>query len=442
LLKLEDFILNLNWDELPEKTRQITRRCVLDALGCAVAGSRCQNLSAQVETILGQNQAGNCPIWGTDHSLQPGWAIFFNAQTAAYFDLDDGHRRAQGHPGASIIPVALTTALQLGRSGKDFLAAVVIGYEVAIRSALVMRSLGGPRKGSGGWTGVGAAAAAARLLGCSGEQVLNAIGLAEYYAPQAPQDRSVTFPSEMKEGIPWGAYTGYHSALLAAGGFSGMRPHLADASFSADLSMIYEIEKTYFKQYACCRWAHPALDGLKLMLAENRGGIENIREIRVHTFEKALLMERSNPASSMEAIYSIPYALGCFLVHGTLDPEQHSRENRQDPKIRALANRVKMLADPELTARFPEHCLQRIEVDFKPGETYRGPLLSAQGDPDKPYNENELTAKFKRLTAGILGPQGNRIPALIKELERHPLADLVTLLRPGLPAGSNHAKAT
>lgn len=430
LKKLEDFVLRLTWDELPEKTRQIARSCVLDTIGCAVAGSRCAHLSAHVETILSQGQGGGLPVWGTSMNLNPGWSIFFNAHSSAYYDLDDGHRRAQGHPGATIIPVALATAHHLKLSGKAFLEAVVVGYEVAIRSALVIRSLGGPRKGSGGWATVGAAAAAARLLGCSHEQVLHAIGLAEYYAPQASQDRSVAFPSEMKEGIPWGAYSGFNSALLASGGFSGMRPHLADAAFIADLGEVYEIEKTYFKIYSSCRWAHPALDGLKQMLEEKPIAPELISEIRVHSFEKAVLMKRCTPATVMEAIYSIPYAIGCFLIHGKLGPQQLGAENLQDTQILDLARRVKMVADPELTARFPEHCLQRVEVDFNNGETWRSPLLSAKGDPDHPYREEELIGKFIWLTEGMLGPQTDRIPALVKELELHPVKDLVKLLSP------------
>lgn len=428
--RLEDFVLKLSWEKLSEETRQITRLCVLDVIGCAVAGSRSEQLATHIATILNQAQKGGSPVWGTGFNLTLGWSIFFNAHTAAYFDLDDGHRRAQGHPGATIIPAALATAHQLKLSGKAFLEAVVVGYEVAIRSALAIRCLGGPRKGSGGWATVGAAAATARLMGCSQAQVLHAIGLAEYYAPQAPQDRSVAFPSEMKEGIAWGAYSGFNAALLASGGFMGMRPHLADATFIDDLGEVYEIENSYFKKYASCRWSHPALDGLKQMLEKKQIAPESINEIRVYSFEKAVLMQRCAPSTVMEALYSIPYALGCFLIHGQLGPKQLRSENLQNMKILDLARRVKMIAEPELTARFPEHCLQRVEVDFTNGESYRGPLLSAKGDPDNPYQEGDLIDKFKGLTEGILGQQAEQIPALIKELERHSVTEFVTLLLP------------
>lgn len=429
-MTLERFVSDLEWNRLPEQTRKIARLCLLDAIGCAVAGSRCEKLPAHVKIILKQNPLAQNSVWGTSFKLDLPWAIFFNAHTAAYFDIDDGHRKAQGHPGATIVPAALTTAQQLGLSGKKLLEALVVGYELAIRSAQVMRSLGGPRKGSGGWAMVGATAAVARLLGCSPEQAVHAIGLAEYYAPQAPQDRSVAFPSELKEGIAWGAQAGYTAALLASSGFTAMRPYLADSPFIEDLGKNFETENTYFKTYACCRWAHPAIDALKEMLDQQPRPLETIQEIRVRTFDKAVLMARRNPTTTLEAVYSIPYAISSFLIHGQLGPEQISLEQLPRADVSALSQRVSLIADPELTALFPAQCLQQVEVDFKDGSRYLSPLSSAKGDPDKPYSKSELVAKFRLLTEDILGSKWCLIPELIDELERHPAAKLVPLLCP------------
>lgn len=425
---LGDFIAEVSWDSLPSRVRATTRLCVLDTIGCALAGSRCEGLGALVGNIFDQAQGGSQVVWGTDYRLNPGWAVFFNAHTAAYYDLDDGHRRAQGHPGAVIVPTALVTAAHLQRSGQDFFEAVVVGYEIAVRSALLIRSQGGPRKGSGGWAAIGAAAAAARLMKCSPKECLNAVGLAEYYAPQAPQDRSAAFPSAMKEGIPWGAYTGFTAAFLAAGGFHAMRPNLADTPLIDDLGADWEIEKTYFKQYASCRWAHPALDSLKGLIASRPCKPDEIAQIRIYTFEKALLMKRDRPTTVMEAVYSIPFAISCFLHHGRLGPSQLSPENFTDESIGELARRVTLIADHGLTAGFPESCRQRVEVDFRNGETYHGPLLSARGDPHDPYRESELIDKFIWLAGPVLGARTERIAAMVKELERHPAANLVTLL--------------
>jgi len=429
-MTLENFVPGLSWDDLPEQTRKIARLCILDAVGCAVAGSRCEKLSDYAQTIPKQGAVSHNLIWGTRFKCDLPWAIFFNAHIAAYFDIDDGHRKAQGHPGATIIPAAVITAQQLGLSGKNLLEAVIVGYEIAIRSALVMRGLGGPRKGSGGWATVGATAAVSKLLGCTPAQTVHAIGLAEYYAPQAPQDRSASFPSEMKEGIAWGAQAGYTAALLASSGFTAMRPYLADSPMVAELGKNFEIENTYFKTYACCRWAHPAIDALKAMMAKQPRPLETIGEIKVRTFDKAVLMARRDPATTLEAIYSIPYAISCFLIHGRLGPEQMSSDDLSRADVSALSQKVNLIADPELTALFPEQCLQQIEVEFTDGSSYLSPLLSAKGDSDKPYSKSEMVAKFRMLTEDILGAKWCLIPELIDELEQYPATKLVSLLSP------------
>ena len=94
-------------------------------------------------------------------------------------------------------------AAENGCSGRELLAAIVAGYETAVRSALILRQAGGPRKSSGAWSITGGTAAAGKLCNLSKPQLQNALGLAEYYAPQAPQDRSLAGPSSMKEGMAW-----------------------------------------------------------------------------------------------------------------------------------------------------------------------------------------------------------------------------------------------
>merc|ERR1712232_992102 len=105
--------------------------------------------------------------------------------------MDDGHLRALGHPGAVVVPAVLVVGARLNSSGKAMLEAVCVGYDVAVREAVRIRSAGGPRKGTSGWAAPGAAAAVGRLIGLSDEQMAHAIGMCEYFTPQAGQDQSV-----------------------------------------------------------------------------------------------------------------------------------------------------------------------------------------------------------------------------------------------------------
>lgn len=427
-MELDLFIRNLRWEDLRPETREMTLRCVLDTLGCSLAGVEADNFLALVKGIKKLDAGMESPVWGTEISTSLPWSIFLNSYTTAFFDMDDGHRLAQGHPGAAIIPAALGVADYLGSSGKAFLEAVVVGYEIAVRSALLMREMGGPRKGSGAWVVPGVAAAVSRLMNGQDETILSAVGLAEYFSLQAPQDRSASFPSLMKEGLPWGAFTGYMAGFLAGHGMSGMRPYLADSPHLNDLSEWFEIEQVYFKQYACCRWAHPAIDGLKKMIEERGSREEEMDQISIRTFEKALLLNRRDPSNTMEAVYSIPFAVASYLVHGKLTPQEVSGDALTDPRIRDLYDRIHLVADSELTKLFPAKCLQQIEVTFKTGEHYESCVLSAKGDPADPLTYDDLLAKFKMLAENRLPEQWQEIPKAVEALEDMDASELVDLL--------------
>lgn len=426
-MDLDQFIQEISWQNLPPGTKEAARHCVLDAIGCGLAGVRADHLLNLIKAIQAVDPGGASPIWGTELTTSLPWSIFLNSYTTAFFDIDDGHRLAQGHPGAAIIPATLNVAHHLGTSGRTFLEAVVVGYEVAIRSAVVMRGLGGPRKGSGAWVVPGVAAAVSKLLELRSEQLLSSLGLAEFMALQAPQDRSASYPSLMKEGLPWGAYTGYMAAFLASHGLSGMRPYLADSPLRENLGKNYEIDRVYFKQYACCRWAHPAIDGLKKMLETLGDRRDEIDRIWIRTFEKALLDQRI-PSNTVEALYSIPFAVASYLVHGKLGPDEVSGAALTDPRVLALYHRIHLVPDPKLTKFFPEKCLQQIEVTFRSGKSYKSDILSAKGDPDHPFTHEELVAKFIRLTENHPGEQWRKIPEVLETLDEREVIELVRLL--------------
>ncbi len=428
-MQLTQFIQTLSWDALSDTTRRLAKLCTMDLIGCALAGSRDAGFTRLCAALREMEGEGDCAVWGTQLCLRPQGALFANSYAASLYDMDDGHRRAQGHPGAAIIPAALNVACQRGLPGRELLTAIVLGYDIAVRSALVMRAQGGPRKGSGAWVAPGVAAALARLLGLKGEAISHALGLAEYYAPQATQDRSVRFPSQMKEGLPWGATAGLAAARLAGHGMTAMRPHLADSDCLADLGEVFEIERSYFKKYACCRWAHPAIDGLARLQAETGLSLDSIESIRISTFEKALPLKNPRPKNLLEAVYSIPFAVGAFLVQGRVEPEQVTGSGLEDAQVLAMADRIELVEDSALTREFPEKCLERVELRFKDGRSWQSGVLSARGDPDDPYADAELVDKFRNLSAPVIGPEGcERALELLACLEDRPAADLVDLL--------------
>lgn len=417
-----DFIFNLHYETIPEEAVESARLCILDAVGCMLGGMENQRVK-ELARAISQRHPGTSKIAGTGMTSARAWAAFINTQACTYFDLDDGHRKAQGHPGGIIVPLALMLAAEKNLTGRELLAGVVAGYEIAVRSALIMREAGGPRKGSGAWSILGAVSAAAKLSNLSKDTMQNGLGLAEYYAPQAPQDRSLAFPSSMKEGMAWSSYAAISITELAELGFDGMTPSLVDSPHCNDLGVNWEICSTYFKMYSCCRFSHPILDGLA-PLCEAGLDWKEIESITVTSFAKAMLLNHLEPANPVAAMYSIPFIVGSFLVNGRVEVEEMSEESINDSRILEIARKVNLVEDKEITQQFPLKCLARVTVILKSGECIESDTLAAKGDPDNPYSREEMEAKFRQLTRGLGKCKGVRLFQEIANLDTGSPKDL------------------
>lgn len=430
------YVQKLKWEQQTEETKHLTKRAIIDAIGCALAGAAHDTVPGVVKSMIDLEGPGEAVVWGTKQKLNMKGAIFMNAYTSALFDMDDGHRRAQGHPGAVCVPAVLTVGASLGSSGKEMLEAVIVGYDVAIREAVRIREAGGPRKGTSGWCAPGAAAAIGKLLKLTDDQMAHAIGQCEYFTPQAGQDRSVQYPSMTKEGIPWGAYTGSYCAHLAKGGFSAHRPHLADATeLCSDLGTNVEIDKTYYKKWAACRWAHPALGGFEELKKEKPDfKITDVKHVMIRTFEKALLLSNRKPASTLQAVYSIPFACAYWLKHNQIEPENLKDEQAMvnDEEVCDMATRIDMEHAQEYTDEFPLKCIQDITVTFVDGTAVTKRRLESPWDAgERAPSDEQITKKFKKLSEPVIGANWDKVIKMCETLEEVPnvsaMANLMAL---------------
>ncbi len=201
-----------------------------------------------------------------------GAAVAANAFAANALDLDDGYRPLKGHPGAVVVPAALTAAEVTGAAGEELLAAVLVGYEVALRAGTLLRAEYATYHGTGAWAPVGAAAAVARLRGLDAATTATALAVAEFHAPITPVMRTVDHPAMLEDGTGWGALAGYAAVDLALARVTGpptlFEHRRAEAAALPVLGGAYPVEDVYVKLAATCRWAQPAVAAV---LAAGRG---------------------------------------------------------------------------------------------------------------------------------------------------------------------------
>ena len=433
--RVADYARTLSWEDLPAGVRSQATRCVLDLCGAAVAGSHTE--AAQTTAAYAQYAHGTGPstIIGTGASSVPVGAALANGFAASALDIDDGYRPVKGHAGAVVFPAVLAVAEEAKSSGVELLTALVVGYEVAMRAGRILHLLYDFYHGSGAWAPIGAAAGAARLIGCNAEQTWHTLGIAEFHAAMTPEMRSVEHPSMLKDGIGWGAMVGIASAQLAARGFTGF-PALFDAGdagshLTESLGDEYLILDLYFKPYACCRWAQPAIEGVLSAAHQISATAADVARVLVHTFEAATYLRSAAPRTTEEAQFSLPWTVACALIDGVIGPKQVAGERLTDPTRRELAALVEVVVDAELEEAFPEQALAWVEIETTDGSRACSGIFSAPGDAHTPFSDTELTEKFRDLTEPVLGSHlAKKLASAIERLPDSPNLDEITdLLR-------------
>ena len=384
---------------------------LLDLVGVAYAGA-----TLPVSRIVAQHVAdvggrAEARILVTQARVPAASAAFANGVAAHALDMDDGHRQAAAHPGVAVIPAALAVAEREGAGGAELLRAVTIGYELFVR---VARAINPAHLRRGFHTTstvgpLGAAAAAAVLVGVDADVFTRALGLAGISGAgllEVLRDGAMAKPYQTARA----SAAGVTAVDLAAAGLEGPRSVLdGDAGFpramagDVDLGGIatglgeeWAIRGTYFKGHAACRHTHPAIDAaLELRAAGLRA--DEVRHIRVHTYAVAHQMCGTDtaPAGPAEAKFSLPFTVALALVRGHAGQSGFTPDTARDADLLALARRVDVVIDPELDAAYPERRGARLEVVLMDGATRTAFVPLARGEPETPFERSDLVAKFR-----------------------------------------------
>ncbi len=403
-----EFVHELKWEQLPDTVRNQVRRCFLDTIGTALA-ARQTALSGIVYDFAAAAFAGTgAELWLDGRQVSPPGAALAHGMTIDALDIHDSCLPVKGHAGVALVPAALATLRLNGRpiSGRELLATLVMGYEIATRAGKSLHASACDYHTSGAWNALGCAAITARRLGATREQTRHALGIAEYHGPRSQMMRCIDHPTMLKDGSGWGAMAGVSAGLLAHGGFSGAPALTVEApevgEIWADLGQQWAIMEQAFKPYAVCYWAQAAIAGAVNLQRAHEIRAADIRSIRVSAFHEATRLTTRHPETTEEAQYSLPFPVAGALVHGRLDYEQLNDAALHDPLILDLAARVELIEDDTFNARFPQERLSRVVIELQDGSTLDSGEVRPLWDVTAPPNDEELRAKFQRLSSARL----------------------------------------
>lgn len=223
--ELARFVVRTTFDDLPEAIAQKAVRHILDSIGAGTAGAIAPETTILTQTLHAAGEgSGAAPLWGRGEKMTPLNAALVNGTASHAFELDD--TGGCDHSGAVVVPAAVAALELAGRpvSGKEFITAVVLGYDIA-RRALEACGAYEPHNGAGfhstGTCGpFGAAAAAAKILGLNALQTRHALGIASAYSGGL---WACVHDGAQNKRLHAGhaAQGGLMSALLARQGFTG-----------------------------------------------------------------------------------------------------------------------------------------------------------------------------------------------------------------------------
>jgi 2-methylcitrate dehydratase len=152
------------------------------------------------------------------------------------------------------------------------------------------------------------------------------------------------------------------------------------------------------------------------------GDIGDIETVLVETYAAAKNgtgtgEQRWNPQSRETADHSIPYVVAATLMDGTVGPRQFRDDRLWNPDLRALIQRVEVVADDGFTAiyqqRPPQHHT-RVTVRMRDGACLVGEAGGAKGDMANPPSDRDVEEKFRLLTEDSLGAR--RVRAVLDRL--------------------------
>ena len=407
--KLEDFILNTQWADLPASVQERMKGCFTDLCGAMIIGSRSRQFEAGLRLAESTFAPGNVPVIGSEKTFGVMGASAAMGHSSNAYDIDDGHNMTRAHPGTSFVGALLAYAWEHDLTRDEFLAAMLIAYETTIRSGAAIMEYYQYAHSSGTFGAVGVAAGVGRILGFTKEQMNNVLSVAEFNAPLVPGIRSVEYPSMNKDGVPFGVLAGILAIQASLCGFEGNK-NLLEADehkhFLDDLGEKYQVMDLYFKPYPCCRWAHPAIDACVSLMKENNLSPADIASVTVHTFRRATMLSKIIPATADEAQYNIAYPVAASLVYGDFGLMQVREENLGDPTVIEMMQKLHFAVDEALDAQFPARRICRAEIVTTDGRKFVSAECEPRGEAHENISLSWLQDKFRRVTGSILTPAG------------------------------------
>lgn len=430
--KLAEFCAVTTFAELDLEVVERAKLIILDSIGAILGGI----VEPEVKNFLTiragrKTNTRRIRIMGTNKWAERSDAALIHGLAGTTLEMDEGNQFAKGHPSMHVLPALISAVqselLSCPVSGKDFITAFVIGYDVGARIGLSSQ-LRSPMHPHGTWGVVAASCAIGSLLNLSRYQLAQLINISSSLSTATSRK------TMLEGGTVRNVYAGLsnqmgHLAIdLIQSDFSGeidglgsvfgkiVSENLDDGLLLEELGRRFEVMRNYFKLHACCRFNHAALDCLDTLTQRRQDlfDIENISFINVETYSLAAELDSCTPKNMLAAKFSLPFALATTLVNKNSKVTSFSGGSLTNTKTLALAKKVTVKEAPSMTAMLPEFRPAKVTIRLKNGETLSESVKTNKGDWQNPYSPDDLEDKFYSLSKRVFN--GRKAQMIFKKV--------------------------
>lgn len=439
---LAQYISNAKFEDFPPEVVAKAKQCVQDAIGCALGGAQTELGRRHIDLAKDLGGTGRSTLLGDGAQVSCVSAAQANTELASLLDFDDMHWLTLSHPGCSIISSALAVTEMRGGTGKDFLTAVVVGYEAGLRVGRSIRSVAVRHDGkkevisNPSYVVFASVAAASKALGLNAGQTINALGLAGSTPINRGQSR-VHFGGinahpytdnkyDMGTYSLLGVFNTMRARKLAApkGALDGDRfssrcgaTACNESEITAGLGTEHRIMEVAFKPVCVGAVAGAPVTAVRAALQGEALKPETIEEITLIGIPRLECYEWDD---MIEAEFSTPCAVAMAVAQEEAGPRWFNSGRFKDPDIFEIARKVKFVEDPKAREKALEKgqwpCT--VEIRTRDGKVRRAHADYERGAPENPFTAEEMRHKFMLNTQDLLGKRADSVWSTLLELER------------------------
>jgi 2-methylcitrate dehydratase PrpD len=418
--QLAEVLASTTPGDLTAETLTHASRAVLDWLGSALAGSIEPPARMAQQVAAGFGQSDEATILSASRGSAAA-AAFANGVASHILELDDIHKGSTVHAAAPIVPAALAVAEREHATGREFLTAVVLGYETAFRIGdAVNPSHYRYWHPTGTVATFGAAAAAGALVHLTADRMGDALGSAgtqaaglwEFNADGAMSKHlhpgKAAMNGVMAADLARAGFTGARRILEGARGFVAAMSDSHDASRITDgLGQSWKIGENGYKLHACCGHTHTAID--VAIAARARHGwtsdrvLADVDAIEIDTYGPGYeIVKEANPRTPYQAKFSLAYCTAAALLEGQVGLEQFAVERFGPDGVRhaavaQLLPRIRISVTPAMTGKYPAAWPARVRLALRGGIAEEGASDYPLGNAENPVDTCRLESKMAAL---------------------------------------------